>query len=336
MVNIEKLRVVEAFGGIGSFTRALQEEGFDFDVVDYIDINKNAAKCYNAIHSVDYKPQNIKKWDKNIGFNLFLHGSPCVNFSKDGNKSGGKKGSGTKSSLMWESVRIIRKHLPKYVVWENVKNATGYSEFQDYLDELETMGYCNEWFVLNSKYFIPHNRNRVFVLSSLTPFENDQLEEIREQSNNKKKVVNNLRDYIREDYIGKPFVDDKEIIKRVVDDGVPYIKVEQATKQKWIRADIGSLVDVARPGSSTRRGRVPVDGICPTITTKKYICYVNEDLSLRYLTAKEAFLLQGFTEEDYKKCADVGVSEDQIYERAGNSISVPVARLVIKSLLNIS
>ena len=31
-------------------------------------------------------------------------------------------GSGTRSSLMYETIRIVNKIKPKYVIWENVKN----------------------------------------------------------------------------------------------------------------------------------------------------------------------------------------------------------------------
>ena len=46
---MKKLRVLEAFGGIGACTKALKNLGIDFEVVDYIEIDKYAVKSYNAI-----------------------------------------------------------------------------------------------------------------------------------------------------------------------------------------------------------------------------------------------------------------------------------------------
>ncbi len=53
-----------------------------------------------------------------------MHGSPCQDFSIAGKQAGGDKGSGTRSSLLYETLRIVKDIMPKYVVWENVKNLT--------------------------------------------------------------------------------------------------------------------------------------------------------------------------------------------------------------------
>lgn len=37
-------------------------------------------------------------------------------------QAGGDEGSGTRSSLMYETLRIVEKLKPKCVIWENVKN----------------------------------------------------------------------------------------------------------------------------------------------------------------------------------------------------------------------
>ena len=46
----------------------------------------------------------------------------CQDFSLAGKQAGGDKDSGTRSSLMYETIRIVDKLKPKYVIWENVKN----------------------------------------------------------------------------------------------------------------------------------------------------------------------------------------------------------------------
>ena len=49
---------------------------------------------------------------------LLVTGSPCTSFSSMGLRTGGVEGSGTVSSLMWETVRIVReaKYKPKIVL----------------------------------------------------------------------------------------------------------------------------------------------------------------------------------------------------------------------------
>ena len=100
-----------------------------------------------------------------------MHGSPCQDFSLAGKQAGGDKGSGTRSSLMYETIRIVDKLKPKYVIWENVKNLLSKKHrhnFDAYLETMEELGYTNYYQVLNAKdYGIPQNRERVFTVSIL-------------------------------------------------------------------------------------------------------------------------------------------------------------------------
>lgn len=100
-----------------------------------------------------------------------MHGSPCQDFSLAGKQAGGDKGSGTRSSLMYETIRIVEKLKPKYVIWENVKNLLSKKHrhnFDAYLETMKQLGYTNYYQVLNAKdYGIPQNRERVFTVSIL-------------------------------------------------------------------------------------------------------------------------------------------------------------------------
>lgn len=166
---MEKLKVLEAFGGIGACTQALKNLGIDFEVVDYIEIDKYACKSYNAINNTNFEPQDITEWDKDIDVDLIMHGSPCTNISVAGKQEGADEGSGTKSSLMYETLRIVEKLKPKYVVWENVKNLLGPKHrhnFDNYIKRMESLGYTSCYKVLNAKdYGVPQNRERVFTVS---------------------------------------------------------------------------------------------------------------------------------------------------------------------------
>ena len=57
------------------------------------------------------------------------------------------------------------------------------------------------------------------------------------------------------------------------------------------------------------------------------------ELRIRKLTPKEYWRLQGFTDEDYQKAKDTGMSNTQLYKQAGNSICVPVVQGILKNLI---
>lgn len=103
--------------------------------------------------------------------NLFTYSFPCQSISVSGLQKGLTKGSGTKSSLLWECERVIETVKPKYLLMENVKNLVSKkfkADFENWLKLLENLGYTNYWKILNSKdYGVPQNRERVFVVSIL-------------------------------------------------------------------------------------------------------------------------------------------------------------------------
>ena len=168
---MKEIRIMECFGGVGACSKALKRLGFKVNVVDYVEIDKYAVKSYNAINDTNFEPQDITTWDKDIKVDLIMHGSPCQDFSLAGKQAGGDEGSGTRSSLMYQTIRIVEKLKPKYVVWENVKNLLSKKHrhnFDAYLETMERLGYKNYYQVLNAKdYGIPQNRERVFTISIL-------------------------------------------------------------------------------------------------------------------------------------------------------------------------
>lgn len=163
------IKVLELFGGIGACSKALENLNIKHEIVDYVEIDKYAVASFNTIHNTNYEPQDICQWDKNIDVDLIMHGSPCQDFSLAGKQAGGDEGSGTRSSLMYETIRIVEKLKPKYVVWENVKNILSKKHihnFNSYIESLEELGYNNYYKVMNAKdYGIPQNRERIFTIS---------------------------------------------------------------------------------------------------------------------------------------------------------------------------
>ena len=168
------MRYLSLFSGIGSPEQALKNLGIDFELVGFSEIDKYAIKSYCAIHGVseelnlgDITKIDIESLPLNI--DLVTHGSPCQDYSVAGANKGGDIGSGTRSSLMWNTVTICEHCKPKFVIWENVKNVLSKKHrhnFDKYLDEMDRIGYNNYFKILNAKnYGIPQNRERVFVVS---------------------------------------------------------------------------------------------------------------------------------------------------------------------------
>lgn len=164
------MKIIELFAGIGACSKALENIGTDVEIVDAVEIDKYAMTSFNAIHNTNFEPQDITKWDKDFkDIDLIMHGSPCQDFSVAGKQAGGDVGSGTRSSLMYETIRIVGKLRPKYVVWENVKNLLSKKHkhnFDSYIETMKNLGYVSYYEVLNAKdYGIPQNRERVFTIS---------------------------------------------------------------------------------------------------------------------------------------------------------------------------
>lgn len=131
-----------------------KENKMNYNLVNFCEFDKYAVKSYCAIHDVgdglnlgDITQVDIDKLPTNV--DLITSGSPCQSFSVAGKQHGGVKGSGTRSSLLWNHVEIIRHCKPKFVIWENVKNVLSKKHkpvFDTYVDEMKNMGY-NTYYV---------------------------------------------------------------------------------------------------------------------------------------------------------------------------------------------
>lgn len=83
-----------------------------------------------------------------------------------------------------------------------------------------------------------------------------------------------------------------------------------------------------------------IEGISPTIAARDYkgakqIAVreaTKQGVRIRKLTEKECWRLQGFTDEQFHKAKDSGVSNSQLYKQAGNSVTVNVVDAIIGNL----
>lgn len=168
------LKVLSLFSGIGAFEKALERQGIEYQLVNYCEIDKYASKAYSLIHNVSEQMNlgditKIDTFELDDDIDIITHGSPCQDFSVAGNQAGGDKGSNTRSSLMWNTVDIVKHVRPKVVLWENVKNLLGKKHrhnFDSYIQIMDELGYNSYYKVLNAKdYGIPQNRERVYTIS---------------------------------------------------------------------------------------------------------------------------------------------------------------------------
>ena len=286
---MNRLKVLELFGGIGACSKALEKLEIDYEIVDYVEIDKYAVKSFNAMHNTNFEPQDICKWDKDIEVDLIMHGSPCQDFSLAGKQAGGDEGSGTRSSLMYETLRIVEKLKPKYVIWENVKNIISKKHvhnFNNYINRMSELGYKSFYKVLNAKdYGIPQNRERVFTVSILDGSDYEFPKPIPL----KLKLKDMLEDNVDEKY----YLSDKQLeslengsynaskpsVKlQITDKGLcqtldtmsggnrqPLIRVKNATKKGYLEATDGDGIDISSR-MEYHRGNVQ-KGKIQTLTT---------------------------------------------------------------------
>lgn len=169
------LKVFTAFSGYDSQCLALNRIGIEYELVGWSEIDKHAIKAHNALFP-QWSERNFGDitqidWSQVPDFDLFTYSSPCQDFSNAGLMRGGDKGSGTRSSLLWECEKAIRAKLPTYLLMENVAalvNKRFIGTFNQWLEVLSSLGYTNYWQVLNAKdYGVHQNRKRVFVVSIL-------------------------------------------------------------------------------------------------------------------------------------------------------------------------
>lgn len=305
------IQLLELFGGIGAPRKALLNLGYEHKAIDYVEIDEKSVRTYNALYDHLHKPQSVVNW--NLKPDILVHGSPCQDFSRAGTRLGGNDEDKTRSSLMWETIRIIKnmgEWKPKVVVWENVKGVLAKDmihNFKKYFVEMEKLGYVSNYKVLDSRDFgVPQKRERVFVVSMLNgnTFGFDTLEN---------KPMDNIETYLLDD------VDEKYTIKSP------------------------SMLRAINKRNNFGGGLKPIEEYSWTITTKQNRCPNSGIIPIgngqyRLLTELECWRLMGFDDEDYYKVANEHITRKDttngtLYKQAGNSIVVQVLEAIFKQVI---
>lgn len=86
------------------------------------------------------------------GLDILAGGTPCQDVSNAGKRRGMQEGSGTRSSLAFEFVRLIRELHPRYVVWENVAGVLSDPSFPKFLAALADCGYGVSYRTLDAQF----------------------------------------------------------------------------------------------------------------------------------------------------------------------------------------
>ena len=152
-------------------------------------------------------------------------------------------------------------------------------------------------------------------------------------NNSNLQVTTRLIDVLEDEVDEKYYLSEEKTKKLVINlDSNKIIRVREATKQGYALAERGDSVNVSYPTSKTRRGRVGKQ-VAQTLQAGE----VNQgvvmgDIRIRKLVPIETWRLQGFTDEQFYKAKESGVSNSQLYKQAGNAVSVPVVDAIVKCL----
>lgn len=276
----------------------------------------------------------------------------CQDFSLAGKQAGGDKDSGTRSSLMYETIRIVERLKPKYVIWENVKNLLSKKHrhnFDAYLEKMEQLGYINYYQVLNAKdYGIPQNRERVFTISILN---NDVVGGICEKEKQfvfppKQPLKLKLKDLLENKVEEKYYLTDEQV-DRIMRSN--YNQNRRRIQEKdycdtLCARDWKGPKCVVADYRYDEGLRIRKNGLSPCLTTQigtsslsgNTLLMKNDtehkDSKIRKLTPCEAWRLMGFTDEEFGRAAEVN-SNTRLYKQAGNSIVVNVLEAILTNLL---
>jgi DNA (cytosine-5)-methyltransferase 1 len=273
-----ELRVLDLFSGAGGFSKGIEMAGHKITEHYFSEIDKHAianylynfknAKYYGSVTDVRGKRGEV---------DIITFGSPCQDFSLAGKRKGME---GERSSLIGEAIRLIDEIRPSVFVWENVKgtfSSNNGADFWAIISSFANIGcYRLEWQLLNTSWFLPQNRERIYLVGHLAErsepgvfpigedsklFNRTKRKERQESSSlqNKSFLARSLNCGTSSGQgSGDTFVKVKSATKsgyEVATEG-DSIKIKSNTKKGYEEAQEGDSINFSVPTSKTRRGRV--------------------------------------------------------------------------------
>ena len=297
-----RLRFIDLFAGIGGIRKGFEDE--ETQCVFSSEWDKFSAKTYEANYGDipwgDITKINEKEIPKH---DVLLAGFPCQPFSNIGKREG--FGHETQGTLFFDVLRILKYHLPKMFLLENVPGLLTIQNgetFQLILKNLETAGYSVFFDVLDAQNFgLAQVRKRVVIVG----FHQDlQITSFAfPQGNMEKRVpISSILEENPTGYSISEHLQRSYLFKK--DDGKPQLVDSTSTVQA--KTLVASYHKIQRlTGTFVRGGETGV----------------------RLLSELECKRLMGFPDEFI-----IPVSRTQMYRQMGNSVAVPMMREVAKAM----
>jgi len=165
-----KINQLDLFSGIGGFHLGFERAGYE--VTSYFsEIDQHAIAVYkHQFPTSTYvgSVTNVRGADL-PRIDLITFGSPCQDFSLAGKRAGME---GERSSLVLQAIRLISECRPSVFVWENVKGTFSSNDGADFWAIIQAFanigGYRLEWQLLNTSWFLPQNRERIYLVGYST------------------------------------------------------------------------------------------------------------------------------------------------------------------------
>ena len=356
---------MDLFSGIGGFSQGLKQAGFKIKKHYFAEVDEHAQAIYknqfkDAIGVGDVRHVRGSELGN---INTITFGSPCQDFSLAGKRRGM---DGERSSLITEAIKLINECRPDFFIWENVKGTFSSNDGADFWAIIQAFanigGYRLEWQLLNTAWFLPQNRERIYLVGRIAGKCEGQVFPIAEKTkriDERSKQTTNDRNLTAGGHSGGlhssmallkvgDYRSDEGIRwradgnaptmqarARTDGSGQAIIKIKSATSCGYEQAQIGDSINYSVPKSETRRGRV---GKCKaqTLDTACKQATIEGD-RIRRLTEIECERLQGF-EDDWSRLGNYDgevkeVSASQRYKCLGNAVTVDVVQAVGESIL---
>jgi DNA (cytosine-5)-methyltransferase 1 len=230
---MKKIKVGTDFSGIGAPEQALKNLGYDFENVFFCEIDKHAARSYQAIHEAKTYFEDITKRDhaEVEPLDLYVAGFPCQSFSIAGKRKGWSTDENgqpvdKRGTLFFDVAKFIQINQPKVFILENVKGLIsheGGKTYQTIIDILtngggtfngqmsldvfdDGLGYHVYAQVLNSKHHgVPQNRERIFIVGfkDFRPFSFPKKEPLKKRLKDVLEAEVNEKHYLSEKTVQK-------------------------------------------------------------------------------------------------------------------------------------
>ena len=312
---------IDFFSGIGGFHSGFEKAGMK--CVGWCEFDKFAQKSYRAMYDTErlWFSDDVRKargWELPKA-DIWTFGFPCQDVSIAGKQKGIKRG--TRSGLFFEIMRLLdecpKENRPKYLLIENVKNLLSIDKGRGFLSvlyEMDKRGYDSEWKVYNSKnYGVPQSRDRVYIVGCLRgKCSREVLPIVRKNAATLKQIIGGSQG------------------ERVYDSNAISCTLSANGGGQGAKTVLYSFIDLSNSKVKiTDNARCLISSYTSGITNH---AGVNSGIliedgnihSIRKLTPRECWRLQGFTDEQFDKARAVN-SDKQLYKQAGNAVTVNVA-----------